>query len=126
MIVGAESRGFIFGAPLAYELHKPFVLVRKKGKLPCDTISQDYELEYGTATLEMHSDSIKPGQKVILLDDLLATGGTLAAAARLIERLGGEVIMIICLLELNGLGGREQLKDYKVETLITYDEAVSI
>ncbi len=122
VIVGAESRGFIFGAPLAYECHKPLVLARKKGKLPAEKISQEYDLEYGTATLEMHTDSIKPGQKVVLMDDLLATGGTLEAAAKLIERLGGEVVRIICLMELTGLGGRELLKDYDVKALIAYDE----
>ena len=120
-IVGAESRGFILGAPLAYEQHKPFVLVRKKGKLPCETISQDYELEYGSATIEMHKDAIKEGQKIILIDDLIATGGTLAASVKLIERLGGEVVKIICLMELAGLKGRDKLKGYDVEAVITYE-----
>lgn len=121
VIVGAESRGFIMGAPLAYEMHKPFVLVRKKGKLPCDTISQDYDLEYGSATIEMHKDSIQKGQKVILVDDLIATGGTLAASVKLVEKLGGEVVKIICLMELKGLNGRDKLKGYDVEAVITYE-----
>lgn len=121
VIVGAESRGFIFGAPLAYELHKPLVLVRKKGKLPCDTISQDYELEYGTATIEMHKDAIKEGQKVVIVDDLIATGGTLAASVKLVEKLGGRVEKIICIMELAGLNGREKLSGYDVGAVITYE-----
>lgn len=121
VIVGAESRGFIFGMPIAYNLHKPFVLVRKKGKLPCETIEKEYDLEYGTATIEMHKDAIKPGQKIILVDDLIATGGTMEAAAKLVEELGGEVVKIIFLMELAGLKGRERLKDYDVETVIRYD-----
>ena len=121
VIVGAESRGFIMGAPLAYEMHKPFVLVRKKGKLTCDTISQDYDLEYGSATIEMHKDSIQKGQKVILVDDLIATGGTLAASVKLVEKLGGEVVKVICLMELKGLNGRDKLKGYDVEAVITYE-----
>lgn len=121
VIVGAESRGFIMGAPLAYEMHKPFVLVRKKGKLPCDTISQDYDLEYGSATIEMHKDSIQKGQKVILVDDLIATGGTLAASVKLVEKLGGEVVKVICLMELKGLNGRDKLKGYDVDAVITYE-----
>ncbi|MBR1627805.1 MAG: adenine phosphoribosyltransferase [Lachnospiraceae bacterium] len=120
-IVGAESRGFIFGAPLAYELHKPFVLVRKKGKLPCETISKEYDLEYGTATIEMHKDAIVPGQKVVIVDDLIATGGTLNASAKLVEELGGEVVKIICLMELAGLKGREALKGYDVAAVLTYE-----
>ena len=121
VIVGAESRGFIFGAPLAYELHKPFVLVRKKGKLPCETISQDYELEYGKATIEMHKDAISKGQKVVIVDDLIATGGTLAASVKLVEQLGGEVVKIICIMELAGLKGREKLVGYDVGAVITYE-----
>ena len=95
VIAGAESRGFILGAPIAYAMGKPFVLIRKKGKLPCETIEQTYDLEYGTATIEMHRDSIKPGQKVVLVDDLIATGGTVEAAIKLIEQLGGEVVKVI-------------------------------
>ena len=120
VIVGAESRGFIFGAPLAYNLHKAFVPVRKKGKLPCETIEATYELEYGTATIEMHKDSIKPGQKVVIVDDLIATGGTIEAAAKLVEQLGGEVVKIVFLLELAGLEGRKRLSKYEVETVVTY------
>ena len=121
VIAGLESRGFIFGMPLAYNLHKPFVLVRKKGKLPCETIEQTYDLEYGTATIEMHTDSIKPGQKVVVVDDLIATGGTVAAAIKLIEKLGGEVVKCVFLLELAGLNGREKLKGYDVETVVSYE-----
>ena len=88
VIAGAESRGFVFGMPIAYALHKPFVMVRKAGKLPCETVSKTYDLEYGTATIEMHKDSIKPGQKVVLVDDLIATGGTMQAAAELVEEIG--------------------------------------
>lgn len=120
VIAGAESRGFIFGAPLAYKLHKPFVLIRKKGKLPAATVSETYELEYGTATIEMHKDSIKPGQKVVLVDDLIATGGTVQAAAKLVEQLGGEVAEMLFLIELCGLNGREKLKNYRVESIIQY------
>ena len=121
VIAGAESRGFIFGVPLAYNMHKPFVPIRKAGKLPCATISKTYALEYGTATIEMHKDSIKPGQKVVLVDDLIATGGTIRAAADLVEELGGEVVKILFLLELRGLNGREVLKDYDVASVVAYD-----
>ena len=120
VIVGAESRGFIFGAPLAYNMKKAFVPVRKKGKLPCETVEATYELEYGTATIEMHKDSIKPGQKVVIVDDLIATGGTIEAAAKLIEELGGEVVKIVFLLELAGLEGRARLSKYEVGTVVTY------
>lgn len=120
VIVGAESRGFIFGAPLAYNMKKAFVPVRKKGKLPCETVEATYELEYGTATIEMHKDSIKPGQKVVIVDDLIATGGTIEAAAKLVEELGGEVVKIVFLLELAGLAGRARLSKYEVETVVTY------
>ena len=122
IIAGTESRGFIFGTPLAYNLHKPFVLVRKKGKLPAETISQDYDLEYGKATIEMHKDSVAPGQKVVLVDDLIATGGTIEAAAKLVEKLGGEVVKMIFLMELAGLEGRKKLEDqgYNVDAVITY------
>ncbi len=121
VVVGAESRGFIFGTPIAYNLHKPFVLVRKKGKLPCETVSMEYDLEYGSATIEMHKDSIKPGQKVVIIDDLIATGGTIEAAIKLIEQLGGEVVKVIFLMELAGLKGREKLADYDVESVICYE-----
>ena len=121
IIAGPESRGVIFGTPIAYNLKKPFVLIRKKGKLPCETVSVDYELEYGTATIEMHKDSIKPGQKVLIVDDLIATGGTTEAMIRLIESLGGEVTGIVVLMELAGLKGREKLKDYRLESAIRYE-----
>lgn len=121
VVAGTESRGFIFGVPIAYEMHKPFIPVRKKGKLPCETISQSYDLEYGQATIEMHKDSIKPGQKVVLVDDLIATGGTIEAAIKLVEQLGGEVVKVIFLMELAGLKGRERLKGYDVASVITYE-----
>ena len=121
VLAGAESRGFIFGMPIEYNLHKPFVLVRKKGKLPCETVEKEYDLEYGKATIEMHKDAIKPGQKVVLVDDLIATGGTMEAAAKLVEELGGEVVKIIFLMELAGLKGRERLKEYDVESVICYE-----
>lgn len=121
VIVGTESRGFIFGVPVAYNLHKPFVPVRKKGKLPCKTISMDYDLEYGSATIEMHQDSIKPGQKVAIIDDLIATGGTVEAAAKMIEELGGEVVKVVFLMELAGLKGRDRLKKYDVSSVICYE-----
>jgi adenine phosphoribosyltransferase len=123
VIVGTESRGFIFGMPIAYNLHKPFVLVRKKGKLPRETISETYDLEYGTATVEIHKDSIKPGQKVVLVDDLIATGGTIEAAAKLVERLGGEVVKMIFVMELEGLKGRERLSRYDIGSVIKYPGA---
>ena len=121
VVVGPESRGFIFGVPVAYKNHKSFVPVRKKGKLPCETISQEYSLEYGTATIEMHKDAIKPGQKVVIVDDLIATGGTLEAIIKLVEALGGEVVKIVFLIELQGLKGREKLKGYDVDALIKYE-----
>ena len=121
VIAGAESRGFIFGAALAYNLHKPFVLIRKKGKLPCETVEQTYDLEYGTATIEIHKDAIRPGEKVVIVDDLIATGGTVEAAAQLIEKLGGEVVMMVFLMELAGLCGREKLSKYNVESVICYE-----
>ena len=108
VIAGPESRGFIFGTPIAYNMHKPFVLIRKKGKLPCETVSVDYALEYGTATIEMHKDSIKPGQKVLIVDDLIATGGTTKAMIDLVESLGGVVVGIVVLMELAGLEGRKR------------------
>lgn len=120
-VVGIETRGFIFGAALAYNLKKPLVLVRKKGKLPCETVSQEYDLEYGSAVIEMHKDALKPGQKVVIVDDLIATGGTVKAAAQLVEKLGGEVVDIIFLIELAGLKGREVLSKYHVDTVISYE-----
>lgn len=121
VVVGPESRGFIFGVPVAYAAHKSFVPVRKKGKLPCETISAEYDLEYGSAVIEMHKDSIKPGQKVVIIDDLIATGGTIEAIIGLIEQLGGEVVKICFVMELAGLKGRDKLQDYEVESLITYE-----
>ena len=121
VIAGAESRGFIFGVPIAYELGTAFVPVRKKGKLPCETVSAEYELEYGTACIEIHKDAIKPGQKVVVVDDLIATGGTIEAAIKLIEQLGGEVVKVLFLMELAGLNGREKLAGYDVEAVITYE-----
>lgn len=120
LIIGSEARGFLFGTPLAYKLRKPFVLVRKKGKLPRQTVSADYALEYGTATLEMHQDAIKPGQKVLIVDDLMATGGTIQAMARLTETLGGTVAGVLVLMELKDLGCREILKDYRLESVVVY------
>ena len=121
VVAGPESRGFIFGTPIAYINHKPFVLIRKQGKLPCETVSKEYELEYGTATIEMHKDSIKPGQKVLIVDDLIATGGTTQAMIQLIESLGGTVVGIVVLIELAGLKGREKIADYRVEAALTYE-----
>ena len=120
VVVGPESRGFIFGVPVAYNMHKAFVPVRKKGKLPCETVSMEYDLEYGSAVIEMHKDSIKPGQKVVIIDDLMATGGTIEAIIKLIESLGGVVVRIVFLMELEGLEGRKKLEGYDVETVIAY------
>lgn len=120
LIVGPESRGFIFGMPIAYNLHKPFIPVRKKGKLPRETVSISYELEYGTAELEIHKDAVKPGQRVVIIDDLMATGGTNEAIIELIEGLGGVVVKTVFLMELEGLKGRERLKGYDVESVIAY------
>lgn len=121
VVVGAESRGFLFGMPIAYNLNKSFVPVRKKGKLPGETISESYDLEYGSATLEIHKDAIKPGQKVVIIDDLIATGGTLEAIVKLVERLGGKVSRICCLIGLPELGGKDKLKNYEVDTIIAFE-----
>lgn len=120
LIIGSESRGFVFGAPVAYAMNKGFILVRKKGKLPREVISEEYDLEYGTAILEMHTDAIKKGQKVVIIDDLVATGGTTEAVIRLVEREGGKVVKIGFVMELEGLKGREKLKDYDVFSIIKY------
>ncbi|WP_367568467.1 adenine phosphoribosyltransferase [Lacrimispora sp.] len=120
-VVGPESRGFIFGVPVAYAEHKSFVPVRKQGKLPREVVSADYELEYGTATVEIHKDSIKPGQKVVIIDDLIATGGTIEAIIKLVEELGGVVVKICFIMELAGLNGAEKLAKYDVESLIVYE-----
>lgn len=120
LVVGPESRGFIFGVPIAYNLHKPFIPVRKKGKLPCETVSIEYALEYGSAVIEIHKDAIKPGQKVVIIDDLMATGGTTEAIIKLVEQLGGEVVKTVFLMELAGLNGRNKLEGYDVASVINY------
>jgi adenine phosphoribosyltransferase len=119
-IVGLDARGFIFGAALAYRLGLGFVPIRKKGKLPFRTISQSYDLEYGAAEFEIHSDSILPGETVIIVDDLLATGGTAGAAVRLVEKLGARVLKLLFVIELDGLGGREQVRGVEIRSLITF------
>lgn len=119
-VVGPESRGFIFGVPVAYNMHKGFIPVRKSGKLPYETKSKEYALEYGTATIEMHIDAINPGDKVVIVDDLLATGGTSKAMIELIESLGGEVVKLVYLIELEFLNGREVLGTYNVDSIIKY------
>lgn len=121
VVVGPESRGFIFGVPVAYNMKKGFVPVRKKGKLPCETVSMEYDLEYGSAVIEMHKDSLKPGQKVVIIDDLIATGGTIEAITKLVEQLGGEVVKIVFLMELAGLDGRRKLAKYDVDSVIRYE-----
>lgn len=121
VIVAPESRGFIFGMPIAYNMNKSFVPVRKKGKLPYETIETSYNLEYGKAIIEIHKDSIKPGQKVVIVDDLIATGGTLEAIVKLVEELGAEVVKICCLLELKGLQGKQKLNKYDVDSVIQYE-----
>ena len=121
VVVGAESRGFIFGMPVAYEMGKSFVLARKPGKLPRETVSMEYALEYGTGKVEIHKDSITPGQKVVIIDDLIATGGTVEAIAKLVEQLGGEIVKICFVMELAGLEGREKLAKYNVESAIVYE-----
>lgn len=119
-IAGMESRGFLFGVPVAYILGLPFVPIRKAGKLPRATYAQDYELEYGLATLEIHQDDLQAGTKVVLIDDLIATGGTAAAAAHLVEKAGAEVAGFVFMLELTELHGREAIGDYKVQSLLAY------
>ena len=120
-IVSMESRGFIFGMPLAYKLNKAFVPVRKPGKLPRETVSASYELEYGTDTLEMHKDALKPGQRVVIVDDLLATGGTAGACARLVECVGAKVVKMLFVIELEGSAARSgKLAGYEIESLIAY------
>lgn len=120
VVLGPESRGFIFGVPIAYNMHKAFVPVRKKGKLPGETVEIDYDLEYGKATLEIHKDAIKPGDKVVIVDDLIATGGTTEAICKLIEKLGGEVVKIVFLIELEDLRGKEKLEKYNMVSIIKY------
>ena len=120
LVIGPESRGFIFGVPVAYLLGKGFVPVRKKGKLPRETVSQKYDLEYGQAEVEIHKDAVRPGQKVVIVDDLIATGGSAEAAAKLVEKLGGQVVRMVFVMELAGLEGRKKLDGYEVESLIVY------
>ena len=119
-ILGPESRGFIFGMPVAYIMNKGFIPVRKKGKLPAETVSKEYNLEYGTAVIEIHKDALKPGDKVVVVDDLIATGGTAKALAELVEEVGAEVCAMMFLIELEDLKGRDVLKDYNVKSIVKY------
>lgn len=120
VIAGPEARGFIFGCPLAYQMKAGFVPIRKPGKLPRETVSEEYALEYGTNEIQIHEDSIQPGENVVIVDDLLATGGTVEATVKLIEKLGGKVVGIAFLIELEALKGREKLNGYEVYSLVTY------
>ena len=120
LILGPESRGFIFGMPVAYNMGKGFVPVRKAGKLPAEVVSKEYALEYGTATIEIHKDAIQPGQKVVIVDDLMATGGTAKAIVEMVEEMGGEVAALLFLIELDFLEGRKVLPDYTIESIIHY------
>lgn len=121
VVVGPESRGFIFGVPVAYAMNKPFIPIRKKGKLPRETIEESYDLEYGKATVEIHKDAILPGQKVVIVDDLIATGGTSLANIKLVERLGGKIVKLVYVMELAGLEGRKALEGYDMDSLICYE-----
>ena len=120
-IVALESRGFIFGMPLAYLLHKRFVPIRKKGKLPRETVEKSYDLEYGQATIEVHKEDLAPGEKVVIVDDLIATGGTLKAAAELVEKLGCKIEKILVLMELEGFHAREIMNEYDITSIISYE-----
>ena len=120
LVAGLEARGFLFGVSIAEYFHKPFAPIRKKGKLPRETVGVSYDLEYGQASIEIHKDAVKPGQKVIIIDDLLATGGTAKAAATLVEKLGGNVAMLLFVIELFDLHGRDVLKGYNVESLTKF------
>jgi len=120
LVVGIDARGFLLAAPIAYKLGAGLAIVRKKGKLPYKTIVQNYDLEYGKETIEMHMDSIRPGQKVLIVDDVIATGGTLRAVADLVEKLGGKIVNISLFVELKSLKGREKLKKYKVNSLVKF------
>ena len=120
LVLGPESRGFIFGMPVAYNMGKGFVPVRKAGKLPAEVVSKEYALEYGTATIEMHKDAIQPGQKVVIVDDLMATGGTAKAIVEMVEEMGAEVAALLFLIELDFLEGRKVLPDYRIESIIHY------
>lgn len=119
-VVAPEARGFIFGVPVSYNLGKGFIPIRKKGKLPCETIAKEYGLEYGNSIIEIHKDAVKPGDKVIIVDDLMATGGTTKAMADLLEEIGADVVKIVCLLELEDLNGKEAVKDYNYEGIVKY------
>jgi adenine phosphoribosyltransferase len=119
-VAGLDARGFLFASPIAYTEHKGLIPVRKKGKLPRETVSQSYALEYGTAEVEIHTDSVKPNDRVVIIDDLIATGGTIEATIKLVERLGGKVVKVLSIIELEGLNGRDRLKGYDVDTLISY------
>lgn len=121
VIVGPEARGFVIGAPLAFHLGKGFVPVRKSGKLPAETIQENYDLEYGKDALALHKDAIQPGQKVVITDDLLATGGTIQTTIKLVEALGGEVVACLFLIELNYLQGRDKIGSHKVISLLQYE-----
>lgn len=121
VVLGPESRGFILGMPVAYNLKKPFIPVRKQGKLPCETVSMAYDLEYGSAVIEIHKDAIKPGQKVVMVDDLIATGGTVEAIVKLVEDMGAEVVGMVFLMELKGLEGRKKLEGYNIQSIISYE-----
>ena len=120
-VAGIEARGFVFASVLSYLFNKPLILIRKKGKLPREAISEEYALEYGTAALEINKDALTEGQRIVLIDDLLATGGTVLAAAHLVEKLGGQVAKCLCLLELAGLNGRQKLAEYDVDCVATYE-----
>jgi adenine phosphoribosyltransferase len=120
VVVGIESRGFLFGAPLAHQLGASFVPLRKKGKLPYETVEVSYDLEYGSATIEMHTDAIAKGQRVLVIDDLLATGGTAGAACELVKKLGGKIVECAFVVELAFLGGREKIKDVPIYSMISY------
>ena len=120
LVLGPESRGFIFGMPVAYNMGKGFVPVRKAGKLPAEVVSKEYALEYGTAPIEMHKDAIQPGMKVVIVDDLMATGGTAKAIVEMVEEMGAEVAALLFLIELDFLEGRKVLPDYRIESIIHY------
>lgn len=120
LVLGPESRGFIFGMPIAYNMKKGFVPIRKKGKLPAEVISREYDLEYGTATIEMHKDALQKGQKVVIVDDLLATGGTAKAIVEMVESVGAEVVALVFLIELDFLNGRDALHGYDIKSILHY------
>ena len=119
-VVAPDARGFVFGVPVSYNLGKGFIPIRKKGKLPGETYAKEYDLEYGTATIEMHKDALNPGDKVVIIDDLMATGGTTKAMADLLEEAGAKIVKIVCLVELEALNGKEAVKDYDYEGIVKY------